>query len=160
MNTRVLRLTNGQFTLVDADMFEFLKTKTWRVHSNGYIATGEYNPETQKAKIKYLHRLVNQTPEGMHTDHIDGNKRNNTRANLRSCTRTQNMMNQRTQTRNKYSKYKGVSWCKQHRCWVAGVKMNRKRTNLGLFKTEVDAAKAYNLKALEFFGSFAKLNII
>lgn len=156
MNTRVLRLQNGGFTLVDADMVDELMFYDWRKHSNGYVCTHKWDRVARKQSIKYLHRLVNLTPKGMHTDHIDGNKLNNTRANLRSCTYQQNMMAQKAQTRQKTSRFKGVCW--NGRRWMAGIKIDQRRKHIGCFKNEIDAAKAYNAKAVELFGQFSNLN--
>lgn len=114
-----------------------------------------------------LHRLVCNTPKGYYTDHINGNTFDNRRRNLRVCDPTQSAANRRV---TKYgervatSKYKGVrkrSALKDSaRCWTAAVKKGDRRYHVGSFMTEIEAAKAYNQKALELFGEFAKLNII
>ena len=77
------------------------------------------------------------------------------------ATGTQNLGNQLPQTRVKTSKWKGVCWDKQRAKWAA--KIQRKDVGtvfLGRFKDEVDAAKAYNKAAREYFGEFAYLNVI
>jgi hypothetical protein len=58
------------------------------------------------------------------------------------------------------SKYCGVTWKKQINRWVSQVKHNREMYYIGCYKDEVEAAKAYNIKALELFGENARLNII
>ena len=56
------------------------------------------------------------------------------------------------------SKYKGIYWNKVKNRWLASIKLNSKRMHIGLYDSEIDAAKAYNQKATELFGEFANLN--
>ena len=90
-------------------------------------------------------------------DHIDNDPLNNQIENLREVTHYQNMMNQKS-TKNTSSIYKGVSWRKQNRKWVVQIQFNGKKKYLGLFTNEIDAALAYNIKAIECFGKYAWLN--
>lgn len=163
----VIHLTGkkGGFTIVDADLFPELNRYKWNLRSHGYVARGDYIPETQGTQIVYLHRVVNQTPPGFSTDHANGYLIDNTRRNLRSCTHAQNLSNQRVHEGQKSSKYKGVHWCNTHETWVAQIHAKsdrlsngRKNIKIGTFKTEREAALAYNSKAKELFGEFARLN--
>jgi hypothetical protein len=94
---------------------------------------------------------------GKYIDHLDGNGLNNQRSNLRFATKSENGMNRQKQE-NTTSIYKGVSWHKHNRKWVAYITINGKRSHLGYFISEVDAAKVYNQKAIELFCEFANLN--
>ena len=58
------------------------------------------------------------------------------------------------------SKFKGVSWFKRTEKWKAQIQYRKKVIHLGYFKDEIDAAKAYNAKAIELFGEYACLNKI
>lgn len=58
------------------------------------------------------------------------------------------------------SKYKGLHWDIVTRKWRVEITKDGKRYKLGRFKCEIEAAKAYNTKALELYGSEAKLNEI
>ena len=89
-------------------------------------------------------------------DHINRNGLDNTRKNLRICTRSENLMNSKKPELNSTSKYKGVNKCGNS--WRAEIRLNRKGFYLGKFKTEKEAALAYNKKAIELFGEFARLN--
>lgn len=92
-------------------------------------------------------------------DHINGNGMDNTRSNLRPCTRDQNNRNIKMSKNNK-SGYKGVSFEKSRKKYVARICVNYKNIVIGRFETPKAAAKAYNEVAFREFGEFAKLNII
>jgi hypothetical protein len=91
-------------------------------------------------------------------DHHDGNGLNNQRYNLRRATRSQNAANSRKTSVPRSSRFKGVWWCKQHKAWRAQVTVSGVRKHLGLFASEVDAARAYNAASLHHFGKFARPN--
>ncbi len=142
--------------LVDDQDFEWLNKYNWCI-SKGYIIA--HKPQSgKKGTTISIHRLIMNTPKNIQTDHINGNKLDNRRENLRICSRSENNMN-RHKVRGK-SKYKGVGWFKQTQCWQAYISKNYKIIHLGLFKSEKEAAKAYNQKAKELFGEFALLNIL
>ena len=112
-----------------------------------------------KPKKLLMHRLIMNTPQGMDTDHINHNKLDNKRSNLRICTTSQNMMNTCLSSKNT-SGFKGVFWDKRNKKWGAHIGYKKKTLYLGIFKNKINAAKAYNLKALELFKDFACLNKI
>lgn len=159
---RQIPLSKGKYALVDAADYEFLSQWGWRcfergtfyVYRSGYAG---YINGKQKAKTIYMHRLILNAPDGMEVDHINGDGLCNIRSNLRLATKSQNNMNQR-KTRG-VSRFKGVARHKQCQKWQAGIKINGKRINLGLFVTETEAALAYNEAAVRLHGEFARLNI-
>nr|QBK87365.1 MAG: HNH endonuclease [Marseillevirus LCMAC201] len=127
---------------VDDDIYEKYQNKSLHISSHGYPV---YNKT-------YLHALVLSKKIGYVIDHIDGDKFNNQRSNLRHATRSQNAQNTR---RNRgISKYLGVS--KYNEQWKA----KSKRKYLGHFDTEEQAAYAYDLYATDVFGPNALLNNI
>lgn len=94
-----------------------------------------------------------------HVDHINGDRSDNRIANLREVTVSQNQMNRRLRTLlGKSSQYKGVYWRPARRRWVSEITAKGEHFRLGSFKTERDAAVAYNRKAEALFGPFARLN--
>lgn len=103
-----------------------------------------------------IHRRILNAPKGLHIDHIDGDGLNNCKSNLRICTHKENLRNSVSLTG--VSKYKGVSPSSKNG-WRAYIAPDRKQIHLGCFKTEEEAALAYNEAALKYFGAFAKLNI-
>ena len=147
----------GLFALVDDD---FTTDINWGFDGRYVYFRRHIRMEGKKQKYKkiYLHRLIMNTPTGMDTDHINGDKLDNRRENLRITTRSQNSMNQK-KTRGA-SKYKGVNWHNQRGYWKAEIKLNGKKKHLGVFLSELEAAEAYNLAAIEKFGKFAKINTL
>lgn len=113
-----------------------------------------------RSSNKYFHRLVTDAPKNMWVDHIDGDPTNNQRSNLRLVNPRQNSYNQAKQKTPSSSQFKGV--CKypknKNKPYRAYINYEGKRINLGYYATEVDAAKAYNIKAAELFGEYARLN--
>lgn len=159
----ILGLTGcrSPFAIVDADILPELNKSKWHETTHGYIATSVYDPNTQKTTPAYLHRIVNATPRGLDTDHVNGFKLDNRRSNLRTATTSQNVSNRRNLKRKSSSKFKGVCWtniCSNH--WQAYISVNGKRIHLKRFKTEKEAAEAYNVAAKQHFGEFACLNAI
>ena len=136
--------------------------KTGRLGEVGQIAgclhkgTGYIHVKI-KAKAFKAHRLVflyhyGYLPEFV--DHIDGDKTNNRIENLRLATRSQNGSN-RPKQKDNTSGYKGVSWSKQYKKWVAQIMKNNKLIYLGLFATPELASQAYNAAAEKLQGEFA-----
>jgi HNH endonuclease len=152
--------SKGGFAVVDADLFEDLNRRRWYANAKGYIHANTWDPTTKRGSRVALHRVVNKTPAGMHTDHINHDLRDCTRRNLRTCARSENMMNQRPQAGAKSSAFKGVHWHKGHRKWVARIKLNQRSYELGEFDDEALAAAAYNAAATRVFGEFANPNTL
>ena len=148
-------LTQDQVTLVDDEDYNNLMQYKWcfyrgkKSYHTGYAGN---------SILGDIHRFLLEPNRGQYIDHKDGNGLNNQRDNLRICTRSQNMMNQK-KTRGT-SKYKGVYYVKSRNKWTSAIKHNRKSIFLGQFREEKDAALAYNLRAKEIFGEFARLNEI
>lgn len=99
-------------------------------------------------------------PEGFLWDHIDRNIYNNYESNLRLATRSQNYMNRVKPDRFKEcsSIYKGVAWNKKGQKWIVYISFKGKQIYLGMFISEIEAAKAYDRAAIAYFDEFACLN--
>lgn len=159
-NEMTIPLTKGKKTLVDGMDYAWLSQWKWLYHHTGYAARGErIKASTGKAKTKFIlmHRLINNTPKGLHTDHINGNPLDNRRANLRSCSNMHNQRNRKSK-RNTSSIYKGVFFIKAKGHWLAEIKVNKKAVYLGRFNCEEKAGQAYNAAAIKYFGEYALLN--
>lgn len=161
-NCRVITLTNGMQTLVDADLFEELNQYRWGyLSAGGYVVRPIRKPSGKRGTV-FMHKVILPSPKGMVTDHINGDPLDNRRENLRVATRGGNVRNSRHRV-NAVSNYKGVCYVRARgkiyyraSCWGAGVPQNKK--HLGHFPTEEAAARAYDRRAWELFGEFARLN--
>jgi len=143
---------NGKdkFVLVSNEDHKKLSKYKWRLSAAGY-------PVRIKTKIIFMHRFIMKTPKGMCTDHINGDILNNQRSNLRICTYRENTWNKKTPKNNKTG-YKGVIY--YGRNFHAQIMTQFGLIQIGNFPTAIQAARAYNKKAKEWFGEFARLNII
>lgn len=160
---KLIKLTQGKFTKVDDEDYEWLNQKKWIVRKNKNTYYAESKGKMVKGvrqKTTKMHRLILGLidPE-IFGDHRDRDGLNNQRYNLRVATRSQNGVN-RIKKSGTSSKYIGVSFDKIQNKWKSYVIKNKKLIFLGYYIKEVDAAKAYNAKAKELHGEFANLNII
>lgn len=148
---------HGMYVLVDTDDYEKFKGMTWWLFAGKYAACVLY-PDGKK-KYEYMHRMIANPSEGYLVDHINGDTLDNRKCNLRVVTKAQNSMNSGVNSANT-SGYKGVSLFKRTNRWRAYIILNDVNYHIGYFDCKHEAAKAYNKKALELFGEYAKLNEI
>ena len=155
-----IKLSQGQFALVDDEDYEKLKGFNWyalRVPHRFYVACNI--KKGKKRTTMRMHRFLLNPPKGIEVDHKDHNGLNNQRANIRLCTKSQNMMNVRYGQKNAASIFKGVVVSgRKKRPWAAKICLNGKGVRLGNYATEKEAAMAYDVKAKELFGEYAYLN--
>lgn len=161
MEAKKIPLSRGYFALIDADMFDEFSRFTWWacVQSNPRTGTTRVYAYRQADGSSFrMHRQVLGFPSrALDVDHINGDTLDNRRVNLRACSRSQNNMNARKRP-NTTSRFKGVCWLSRDRRWVAQIAVGGKQTKIGYFKTEVEAARAYNAAAAANFGEFARTN--
>lgn len=144
---------SGLFALVDSENYEYLSKFNWFLHSAGYAVRN-------KGKITVLmHREIVEISETQQIDHKNGNRLDNRKSNLRIASQSQNMANTRIRKDNVLG-FKGVSERSIPRQgnFLAKICFNGKPLFIGSFKNPIDAAKAYDKKAIELFGDFAQLN--
>jgi len=106
-----------------------------------------------------MHRIIIEVPVGLFVDHINHNGLDNRKANLRLATPADNARYARYPKINTSSRYRGVWYIKQRKKWRATIVVNRKRKQIGYFKHEIDAARAYDKAAKLYYGDFAILNL-
>lgn len=140
-------------SLIDDKDYKYFKQFKWFTDHKGYVLTTD-----KKASQKQLHRCIMKCPKNREIDHINGNKSDNRRCNLRISTSSQNKMNMKK--RKGTSNYKGVSWKTQNNKWVSQIRFKTKKLHLGYYNLEKDAAIAYNKAAIKFYKEFAILNQI
>ena len=162
-------LSKGYKTIIDDIDSDLAKYNWWsRIHQGGRYVYARRWSKTVNGKRRpiVLHRVIlerklgHPIPEGMDTDHADGNTLNNRRGNLRLASRGQNTANSVRKTtiggRKIKAPYRGVY--RAGNKWMAQVRADGDLHYLGTFDTARQAARAYNSKALEMFGRFAMLN--
>lgn len=133
---KYIQLTKGKQAIVDDEDFEYLSQWKWHYSEPGYALHWD------KRKKVYMHRLVNKTSIGLQTDHINKNKLDNRKFNLRSVTHQGNSIN-RPLIKSNRSGYTGVSWDKSVKKWASYIYRNYKKRHLGYFINKEDAVIAY-----------------
>jgi hypothetical protein len=149
-------LGRGIFVLVDDCDFEVLSRLTWNICPKGYAIRTD---RTNGKRTVYMHKdvasLAGMNTEGFQVDHVDGDKLDNRRANLRLATNQQNQANVSRQSNNTTG-FKGVHFHKGHGKYMARIGVSYKRIHLGYFDTAEQANKAYQQAAIKYFGEFAR----
>ena len=148
-----IQLSKGRIAIVDDEDHAAVVSSKWYVW-NGY-AIRHLGLINGVKKSQKMHRMIMGEPSGLEIDHINGNKLDNRRSNLRACTRQQNKLNRGPYANNK-SGMKGVSWHAQTSKWRATIRFNNKITHLGLFNSKDAAHHAYSEAASRLHGDFAK----
>jgi len=126
--------------LICKDDYNKVKDYKWFLSSGGYVVTGTMG-------CLKLHQLILGKKSGHVIDHINRNKLDNRKINLRHCTHRQNVRN---------NSCKGYSWNKKYNKWQANIRIDGKLFYLGQFTKEEDAKEARREAELKYFGEFAK----
>lgn len=160
-----IKLTQGQWTTVAAEDLEEVLKYRWHArrasNKRGWYAQtairGHYSTK-RGYKLVSLHRFL-MSLKGVEmsdreVDHIDRNPLNNTFSNLRPCTHEENTRNRGASA----TKLKGIHFHNSTGCFEARITANKKPFSLGLYKTEVEAARAYDVAAVFLHRGFRSLN--
>jgi len=156
---KLIPLTQGKFAMVDDEDHEFLSTWKWMAAQNkvGRFYARRASYESGKQKIIFMHRLINKTPQGNLTDHINGNSLDNRKANLRTCSNSENISN-RGPTKNNAYGVKGIRFNQRTQKWDAQIGKDYKKYRSNGHTSADKAARAYDEMATLLHGNFAKLN--
>lgn len=142
-----LKTTKGETILIDATDLEQVNKYTWCVSKTGY-AVANINH-----KVTKLHRYILSPSENQIVDHINGNKLDNRRCNLRLCDNASNVRNSKLQTNNKTG-YPGIRLTESS-TYNVRITVNRKEIHVGNFKTLEEAIEARIKAEREYYGEFA-----
>jgi hypothetical protein len=152
-----LKLTQGYIALVDDEDYELISQYKWHTFKsrNGLYGARNSSKKLGTQRKILLHRMLLNAPIGLEVDHINGNGLDNRRENLRFASRAENQYNR--VGKQKISAYKGVSLHNKTGLWRMRIEKAGERY-ASYFKTEEEAARAYDAKAKELFGKYARLN--
>lgn len=136
----------NQIILVDLDDFETVKNYCWYVDNKGYAQNNN-----SKNKHIRMHRLILNPPKNMQVDHINHNKLDNRRCNLRIVTNQENQFN-RNPSKNNTSGYVGVSYNKECKKWCCQITLNGRCIHSELFDTKEQAIEKRKLLEEKYYG--------
>jgi hypothetical protein len=153
-------LSQSRVSKVDEEDLDLVGDCSWSFKMSGTKGYAYRLGPRPERKSVYLHREIGIRLFGscIRIDHVNGDGLDNRRVNLRPASVSQNAQNSQKWRKPTSSKYKGVYFSKANQRWAAMIGLNGRKTFLGYFENEADAASAYNLAAHEMFGQFALLN--
>jgi len=144
----------GKFVVVDDEDYEYLSKWAWALTQDSYAFRITQTSDGVRHST-YMHQQIMRRS---YIDHINGNRLDNRRSNLRHATRQQNMWNRAKQNRPTASIYKGVAWDNERKMWMTRITCKGRSTTIGRFKNERHAGMAYDIWAKDLFGTFARTN--
>jgi len=157
---KTIPLTKGYLALVDDEDYERVTLFKWCAHVkpgknfHRVYAVRSIRVDGKKTFI-YMHRFVLRHDGPV--DHKDNNGINNQKHNIRPTTVGQNATNRRQVSSRRF---RGVRFIESGQTYRAEIKVDGVSHQIGNFKTEEDAATAYNFRAFELVGDFARFNVV
>jgi hypothetical protein len=153
-------LTQGKVALIDDEDYEMVSRYRWNAYIGGkrwYAKTNIQVPGVGQRTLRMHTLIMGVDPDGKHVDHRNLDGLDNRRSNLRWATRSQQKQNNAIRIDGS-SGYRGVFWYRPTKKWLVQINANGKRFHVGYFSGAADAARAYDAKARELHGEFARLN--
>lgn len=128
------------WAIVDEDDADSLRSYRWTRTSDGYAARTAIVDGRKRTVLLHRQLLGLEHGDRRQGDHLNGDRLDCRRSNLRIADFVINGQNKRSFAGTS-SQYRGVSWVPRMRRWTAYVTPNGKRTHLGYFADEIDAAR-------------------
>ena len=150
-----IRLTRGQTAIIDDADYDIVSKHEWYALPAVRALGGFYAATSVRGRTVYMHRLLMAEPCALTVDHINGDKLDNRRSNLRTATRLEQARN--SKAKGGRSCFKGVS-LHESGLWRAELGLPNRKRIVKYASTETDAARLYNALAREHYGAFAKIN--
>lgn len=145
-------LDDGREFLFDIEDYDLIKGFHWKSDNRGYILC--QIKKHGKVKSIYLHRISANPPSGVSIDHINGNKFDNRKCNLREVTQTQNCYNKPLSSKNK-SGVTGVFWHSKKNKWLVNISHNNQSVYIGLYEKFEDAVQARYEAEDMYYGEYS-----
>ena len=159
-----IKLERGIVNIDEPDlgpMMEF--SRKWNIDNNGYVAC--FISKNKKNAKVYLHRWIlglhrKEVSRFIVVDHINHDRSDNRKSNLRVCNMADNAAHRKYQKKKGSSRFIGVAWHKKNKRWEAYAYRARKTIYLGQFDTQEEAAKARDSFVQHAYRGFATLNVV
>ena len=151
-----IKMRGDKVTVIDMADYDKVKGLSFSLDKGGY-AIHTFNEKTPRTTKKLHQLLLPDVPAGYVVDHINGDRLDNRRCNLRIVTAHMNVINSKSRP-NTSSKYKGVSFDTSRGKWISSIQVKGITKHIGRFASEEEAAKAYDKRAFELYGEYARLN--
>jgi len=132
---KIIQLPHNKQVFIDDEDYQKISSYKWHTHTGGYAVTKIKN------KSFYMHRLIMNAQKGIEIDHINSNKLDNQKKNLRIVSRSINMRN-RFGHKDSSSQLLGVSFKKDKQKWQARIYVEGKHIHIGYFNNPLDAKLA------------------
>lgn len=156
-----IKLTKGKIAIVDDEDYQWLTNIGSWYYGNGYAMRITRTSNGRKSMLMHReiikrYRFLNKNKV---IDHINHNGLDNRKSNLRDCDRSDNAKNSKKPINNTTG-YKGVNYAprKNSMKYRVRIYINGKITDVGVCDNLIDAAKLYDMAAIQYFGEFAKTN--
>lgn len=130
--------------LVDKNDYNLIKEYKWCLDKNGYV---------KNSKQGYLHRIITRETI-LYVDHINGNKLDNRKSNLRVCSNADNLKNRVKLPSSNTSGILGVRYRSDRSKWYAEIQVNNKKIRLGSYTDKEGAVRARLEAEIKYFGKY------
>lgn len=154
-----LSLTKGQVAKFDPEDIPLVCQRNWQADAShyGHYAASAMRIGNNKRIRLYMHKVILGVGGEAEVDHINGDKLDNRKSNLRKCTAAQNRTNV-PRLKNNKSGVKGVYWASNCRKWRAKISVANKSVMLGTYSSKEEAARVYRAALSKAHGEFARFD--